>query len=121
MLGEQFSRRSGIRLRRRLVADLPPLGSETEAVLYRVAQESLTNIVKHSEASHAELLLEPTDRGIRLEITDDGRGVNGRQAGAGIRGMRERALLVGGDLRIGRSRLGGVSVRLDVPWEDAQP
>ena len=115
VLAEEFSERSGIGLRRRFASQLPPLGAETELVLYRVAQESLTNVARHADASRVELSLLALDDGVRLEISDDGHGLNGATPGNGIRGMRERAMLVGGRLAIESPPSGGVSVRLDLP------
>jgi two-component system sensor histidine kinase UhpB len=115
VLGEQFSERSGIDLRRRFAPGLPPLDSEAELVLYRVAQESLTNVARHAHASRVELSLVAIEAGVRLEVTDDGHGLNGAAPGNGIRGMRERALLVGGRLTVASPSAGGVSVCLDVP------
>lgn len=115
VLGEQFSQRTGIDVRRRLSAELPPLDSEAEVVLYRVAQESLTNVARHARASGVELALLAAGAGVRLEVSDDGHGLNGAPPGSGIRGMRERALLVGGRLAVEPSPTGGVTVRLDIP------
>jgi two-component system, NarL family, sensor histidine kinase UhpB len=115
VLGEQFSQRSGIELRRRFSSELPALDPEAEVVLYRVAQESLTNVARHADASRVELGLVPVDDGVRLEICDNGHGLNGAMPGNGIRGMRERALLVGGRLTLESPQAGGVRVRLDIP------
>jgi two-component system sensor histidine kinase UhpB len=115
VLSDQFGERSGIELRRRFASKLPPLDSDAELVLYRVAQESLTNVARHADASQVEVSLAALDGGVRLEITDDGHGLNAAVPGNGIRGMRERALLVGGLLTIESPQPGGVSVRLDVP------
>ncbi|MFS8197987.1 HAMP domain-containing sensor histidine kinase [Streptomyces sp. CWNU-52B] len=106
---------SGLTARRRLETPLPDLGAEAELVLYRVAQESLTNTVRHAHATHLELTLSRIPAGIELRIRDDGRGLRGAPEGAGIRGMRERALLVGADLALGPSPEGGTEVRLVVP------
>lgn len=115
VLGEQFSERSGIDLRRRFASGLPRLDAEAELMLYRVAQESLTNVARHAGASRVELSLAAVEPGVRLEVVDDGHGLNGATPGNGIRGMRERAMLVGGRLAVGSSPTGGVTVRLDVP------
>ena len=72
-----------------------------ELVLYRVAQEGLTNVVRHARAANAHLVLRRVPDGVRLRIVDDGRGIGGAAEGAGISGMRERALLVGAKLHIG--------------------
>jgi two-component system sensor histidine kinase UhpB len=115
VLGEQFSHRSGIAVRRRFASELPPLDPEAEVVLYRVAQESLTNVARHADASRVQLSLLASDAGVRLEVSDDGHGFDGALPGNGIRGMRERALLVGGRLTVQSTPAGGVTVRLDVP------
>jgi two-component system, NarL family, sensor histidine kinase UhpB len=115
VLGEQFSQRSGIDVRRRLASQVPPLDPEAEVVLYRVAQESLTNVARHAGASRIQLSLMALEAGVRLEVSDDGKGLDGATPGNGIRGMRERALLVGGRLAVQSTPTGGVNVRLDVP------
>jgi two-component system sensor histidine kinase UhpB len=115
-LSRSFSRRTGISVRRRLESDLPELDPEVELVLYRVAQESLTNVARHSEASDVLLSLERSNGSVVLRVVDDGRGFNGQPTeGGGLRGIRERALIVGGALAIKPSRGGGVEVRLEVP------
>lgn len=108
----------GLAVRRRVAADLPPMDHATELVLYRVAQEGLTNVARHSGAREAALLLDRTPGGVELRITDDGRGTGGAPEGSGIRGMRERALLVGADLSVGPGPSGGTEVRLSVPLQD---
>ncbi|MDQ0846042.1 HAMP domain-containing sensor histidine kinase [Streptomyces sp. V1I6] len=114
-LTTEISAHSRITARRQLDPDLPPLGEEAELVLYRVAQESLTNIVRHAGARHIELTLRRTPTGVELRIRDDGRGLHGAPEGAGIRGMRERALLIGAELTLGPAPQGGTEVRLEVP------
>jgi two-component system sensor histidine kinase UhpB len=105
-----------VRILAELPAGLPQLSSEVELVVYRIAQEALTNALRHSGASMIELELAVTDRGLSLRVADDGRGLAGAEIeGPGIRGMRERALLVGGRLRIASRRGQGTQVRLDVP------
>jgi two-component system sensor histidine kinase UhpB len=90
---------------------------EVELVLYRVAQESLTNVVRHAEASEVLLSLRQVDGGVRLIVRDNGRGLAGEAAtrGGGIAGMRERALHVGGRLTVASDSGKGTEVRLDVP------
>ncbi|MGS2615786.1 histidine kinase [Micromonospora sp. LZ34] len=101
-----------------LAADLPALGSEAELVLYRVAQEALTNTVRHSKARAVEVSLERRTGAVRLRVCDDGRGVGAAAEGAGIRGMRERALLIGAQLSVGPVAGGGTEVRLTVPVDE---
>lgn len=89
-------------------------------MIYRIAQESLTNVARHSGASHVDLSLERTDRGIELHVVDDGRGMaRWDGSGHGIAGMRERALSVGAALFVGEHDGGGVEVVLELPAETA--
>jgi two-component system, NarL family, sensor histidine kinase UhpB len=119
-LSRKFADSSGIRVERRFATDLPPLSDDSELAVYRVAQESLTNVARHADASWVEIALQPGPDSVVLRIIDDGRGIptpdpfalNGH---GGLRGMRERALLVGGALAVKRGREGGVEVRLEVP------
>jgi two-component system, NarL family, sensor histidine kinase UhpB len=97
------------------LGDLQP-SSEVELVVYRVAQESLTNVARHAQATEAVVVLEAVDGGLRLVVRDDGRGIGpGPYQGAGITGMRERALLVGGRLTVTSPSGRGTEIRLDVP------
>ena len=119
-LSRKFADSSGIRVERRFATDLPPLSDDAELAVYRVAQESLTNIARHADASRVEIALQPGPESVVLRVVDDGRGIpipdpftlNGH---GGLRGMRERALLVGGALAVKRAGEGGVEVRLEVP------
>ncbi|MDI3388983.1 histidine kinase [Streptomyces sp. B-S-A8] len=106
-------------VRHHLDADLPPLGPDEELVLYRVAQESLTNIVRHSGARRAHLSLRREGGALVLLIRDDGHGTGGAAEGAGIRGMRERALLIGAELSVGPGPDGGgTEIRLTAPLRE---
>lgn len=99
-LATEFATHTGLRVRRRFDADLPVLDHESELVIYRVAQESLTNAARHAEARNVEVSLRGAEGGVVLEVADDGRGIGAAQEGAGLRGMRERALLIGATLDI---------------------
>jgi two-component system, NarL family, sensor histidine kinase UhpB len=114
-LASGFADRTGIPIVRWLPGAAPALGPEAELVVFRVAQESLTNAARHAEAHRLELVLAQDGRRLVLEIRDDGRGLNGARSGSGIRGMRERALLIGADLSIKRGAGGGTTVRLELP------
>lgn len=118
---ERLSARTGLVIDRRLDCDLPPLGADAELVLYRVAQESLTNVIRHAQASRAEVTLEKVGDGVLLAVCDDGRGIEPEPAGqGGLRFMRERAVMVGGDLEIAaRGNGGGTEVRLRVSSAEA--
>jgi two-component system sensor histidine kinase UhpB len=121
-LGSTFAERTGLRVRSRLTPHLPQLDRERELAIYRVAQESLTNVARHASADAVELELERHNGALVLRVCDDGDGVDATAIaaiadgpGTGIRGMRERALLVDGRLEIRRAEPHGTEVRLTVP------
>jgi two-component system sensor histidine kinase UhpB len=122
-LSRKFAHQSGLRIERRFSDDLPPLSDEAELAVYRIAQESLTNAARHAHASRVELALEAGAGSVVLRVVDDGSGIaetaalDGR---GGLRGMRERAMLVGGALAVKRAQDGGVEVRLEVPAAKAR-
>jgi two-component system sensor histidine kinase UhpB len=98
--------------------ELPPLAPDAELVLLRVAQEGLTNVVRHSGASQARLELCRAGQGVSLRIVDDGRGLaHAVAAGGGIRGMRERAVSIGGKLSLVSAGGAGLELRLDLEPE----
>ena len=116
-LGREIEEHSGLIVERRLPArdDWAALPVEQEHVLYRVAQEALTNAVRHSGAGSVELELERRRDVVRLAVADDGTGIAGDGGeGGGLLGMRERALLVGGELTIDSVAQGGTRVRLQL-------
>lgn len=106
----------GPRVRRALESRLPSLSPDVELVIYRVAQESLTNAQRHAEAGAATVSLAAEGEGVLLSVEDDGKGMPNELPGdtAGIAGMRERALLVGGRLSIDSRPGEGTRVRLGV-------
>jgi two-component system sensor histidine kinase UhpB len=119
-LSERMTRRTGIDIVRRLQRDLPDLDPDTEMVIYRIAQESLTNAVRHAQPTTIELTLERDDGHVHLGVCDDGIGISDKSRGeSGILGMRERALSIGADLRVERRAAGnGTQVTLEVPlWQ----
>ena len=113
-LATEFSQANGVPVSRRLDPDFPALSAEKELVLYRIAQESFTNVARHARATQVELSLRVEADTVTLRVADNGRG-GVRQEGAGIRGMRERALLIGARLTISELPRGGTEVRLIVP------
>jgi two-component system, NarL family, sensor histidine kinase UhpB len=115
-LGSSFAERTGLELEWRFARDLPTLEPDAELVVYRVAQESLTNIARHADAHKVQLSLERGRDSVVLRVVDDGRGLNGGlPGGGGLRGMRERAVVAGAALAVKRAATGGVEVRLQVP------
>jgi two-component system, NarL family, sensor histidine kinase UhpB len=115
VLADRFAQRSGLEVSCQVSEELPALSPDAELVIYRVAQESLTNIARHSGSASAELSLRPDDDHVVLTVRDHGRGLPADQPpGSGVRGMRERAGLIGAALEI-RDADPGVEVRLEVP------
>ena len=117
-LADGFEERTHLRVRRQLERVLPPLDPHAELVIYRVAQESLTNVARHAQATEVLLLLQRGNDSVVLRVIDDGQGFDpGHAEGGGLRGIRERALIVGGAAAINPAPGGGVEVRLEVPAE----
>ncbi len=114
-LATDFAQASAVPVHRELDPRLPELSRDAELVLYRIAQEGLTNVARHANATHVELTLTGLPDGVLLRIADDGRGIDGTAEGAGIRGMRERAILIGATLQIEARAGGGTDIRLLVP------
>jgi two-component system, NarL family, sensor histidine kinase UhpB len=106
--------RAGLVVDRAIASDLR-LTRDAEVVVYRVAQEALTNVLRHARAERVEVRLERAGGGTRLSVSDDGIGHPGAPQGAGIRGMRERALLAGGTLRLWSEPGRGTAVTLELP------
>lgn len=106
-LAEELNKDLGIRVE--VKADtLPPLPSEMELVMFRIAQEALSNVRKHAEASEVSITVELAASDIKMTITDNGKGFSvpelagdlAREGKLGVLGMEERAHLVGGNLEI---------------------
>ncbi|MGH3023109.1 MAG: HAMP domain-containing sensor histidine kinase [Gaiellaceae bacterium] len=112
-----FGRVSGVHVERQFDKSLPKLPPDTELAVYRIAQESLTNVARHAKAGRVTIALESGRDSIVLRVADDGRGfdTSTHAEHGGLRSMRERALLVGGVLAIQQGSAGGVEVRLEVP------
>ena len=114
-LTKTFADQTGIAIAHHFDQDLPALSGDAELAIYRVAQESLTNAARHSGTPRVEIRLEATPDEVVLRIRDHGTGFDGARPGSGIRGMRERALLVRGDFAIEAAPAGGSEVRFRVP------
>jgi two-component system sensor histidine kinase UhpB len=121
-LCNRIEERMGLQIVRRVARELPQLSSDAELVVYRVAQEALTNVARHSGRSSALLALTTWPGGVSLLVSDDGCGLaTGTNGGTGMRGMRERAVLVGATLSVQSAKGEGVRVHLDVPVERGEP
>jgi two-component system NarL family sensor kinase len=124
-LARSFTGETGVRVRVRS-EQKRKLPLRAEAELYRIAQEALTNIHRHARASEVEILLQDTVRGVRLTIRDNGTGFDLRAVEPdrhGLVGMRERARLLGGTLRVTSRPSGpsaGTTVVASVPVTEEQ-
>lgn len=114
-LAGDLTTRAGVPVQRQFPPGLPALSPSTELVVYRVAQEALTNVARHARASRVELGLSRVGDEVVLRVADDGRGLGQAAPGAGLQGMRERAQIVGGSLVVKPREGGGTEVLLTVP------
>ena len=112
---------TGLAVHCQLHTELDDLGDPVELVLYRVAQEALTNAIRHADATRVDLTLRRTAGEVVLRICDDGRGRGRAPEGAGIRGMRERALLIDAELTLATGPEGGTEIQLHVPAPTKAP
>lgn len=118
-LARRFTSETGVRVRVR-TSGAVLLSPEAEADLFRIAQEALNNVQHHAHAQEVEVELHRTARRVRLSIRDDGRGFDPSSPVAGrhgIVGMKERAKLLGGRLRIESDAGAGSSIIVTVPVE----
>jgi two-component system sensor histidine kinase UhpB len=109
-----------LEITRRLPDRLPPHDPDIDLVVYRVAQEALTNVMRHSGAARATVTLEVRGSHLHAAVTDDGHGIEEGERGdskTGLAGMRERAMLAGGALTIRSGPGKGTSVELEVPLQ----
>ncbi|GAA5110322.1 sensor histidine kinase [Pseudonocardia adelaidensis] len=92
-----------------------PLRDDAREALYRAAQEGLTNVRKHARADRADLLLDYGESAVRVAVRDDGVGTGDGQPGFGLVGLRERAALLGGRLRVESAPGAGCTLTMEVP------
>jgi PAS domain S-box-containing protein len=113
-----FTHRTAVRVDVSAVEELS-LDRERSTALFRILQESLTNVARHAAASQVSVALRSTGMEVVLEIVDDGRGLREREAGSqrglGLLGMRERAAAFGGEVEFERPDHGGTRVRARLP------
>ena len=124
---KSFSRRTRIHVHLKVFSGVEKLDSNKRTVHYRIAQESLTNVARHAEASHVEVNLEKLPGAARMEIKDDGKSFQvERMSDArenkrlGLLGMRERIEMVGGTFCVESARGRGTTVRVEIPFAHIQ-
>jgi two-component system sensor histidine kinase UhpB len=117
-LSRRLREHSDLRIHTRIAEDLASQSPERELVVYRVAQEAMTNAIRHAHAASISIALQASSDCLTLSVRDDGRGMRGElREGGGMRGMRERTSLVGGSLHITSAPRAGTEVRLEIPLD----
>jgi len=115
----EFQKKTGIVFEVLGSFDCAGLSRRCSTELFRIFQETLTNIFRHSGASQAKVTLEGNDQALTVTVTDNGRGVSEEEmtdrSSLGLIGMRERVRSLGGELEIGRLAQGGTRVRVVIP------
>jgi two-component system sensor histidine kinase UhpB len=99
------------------------LSADEELVVYRVAQDALTNVARHAQATRVELRLQQNGALTTLTVRDDGRGLSpgALPSAHGIRGMRERAMLIGAQLQVDSTPGRGTEIKLSIPFNPEAP
>jgi signal transduction histidine kinase len=119
---EEVQGRAPIEVAVEVTGEARELPSVVSTALFRVAQEALTNVVRHSRASYAIVVLEFTSDGVRLRVEDNGSGFdiaslrNSARPSWGLLGMEERAHLLGGTMKVESSPGGGTTIDVTVPY-----
>jgi signal transduction histidine kinase len=117
-LTASFAEQTGISVDFQTALAAERLPEEVETALYRIVQESLTNVVKHAQARRVSILLARKDGAVKAVVEDDGQGFDPAEQtddGYGLIGMRERLALLGGRLEIESGRDGGTTIAAEVP------
>ena len=118
-----FSKRTGVKLNFRADAVVEQLAGEPKTVIYRVVQESLTNIYKYADATRVQVVIKKKDDNIRLTVRDNGKGFrpdrldlsSKDKCGMGLMGMQERLRLVNGQFSVDSEPGKGTAIRATIP------
>jgi signal transduction histidine kinase len=109
-------REAGLQVELDVDADQRPVPEIVAAAAYRIAQESLTNVVRHAGVGvHTTVRVEFDGKNLQVEVVDDGRGAVGEPTGSGVDGMRERVAVLGGEFAAGARPNGGFRVWASIP------
>ncbi len=116
---KEFEARTGTKCRLNLPEDDIGVDQEHATALFRILQETLTNVIRHSNATEVTVRLAREDGTLTLEIQDNGKGISKEQLSSsnslGILGMRERAVILGGELTVSGAPGKGTTVRVRIP------
>lgn len=117
----QFGKKTGIRCKIETKGSEPSVPQDVATGIFRIFQETLTNIARHAEAANVRVEFKANERDIALTVTDDGKGIDPKKSAAskslGILGMIERAQALGGALSVSPAKPRGTRVTLSVPLE----
>ncbi len=120
---KEYAERTGVSVRFKGRAGVERLNAEQKTVLFRIAQESLTNVAKHAQASQLEVTLRPVRNGVRMRIKDNGKGfaMNQQRSATGkkrlgLLGMRERVRLVNGRFTVKSAPGRGTAIGVEIPF-----
>jgi signal transduction histidine kinase len=118
-LAAGWARRMGVGVSLRLAEDIPPVGDAAAIAVYRMVQEALTNVARHARATEVRVETRYDGDQFVLSVEDNGRGFPERsmyrEGSHGLMGIRERAYILGGQLEIGQSPLGGGRLAVRLP------
>jgi PAS domain S-box-containing protein len=119
---KRFMEDTGIRVSLKAFAEIDQSTSAVRTVLYRIAQEALTNVARHSKASNAEVVIKSLAGVIRMTITDNGEGflvsstgLSRKKTRLGLIGMRERVEMIGGTFQVDSSSGGPTTIQVEIP------
>lgn len=120
-LAEEFRKHSGVNCKLRVMVPPIDLAEDQTVAIFRIVQESLTNVARHAEASRVEITLSWCEGNLVIEVRDDGKGLDSEGASArrsfGLLGMRERAAVVGGTIDIVSAPRQGTIVSVSIPMQ----
>lgn len=121
-LVSEFSHNTGIPCQLRASSARLELDDERATAIFRVIQESLTNVARHAQASRVDIHLECSAEHVLIEVRDNGRGFDSKQLSKrtlGMLGMRERGYMLGGTVTVDSSPGQGVCVQVKIPFQMA--
>jgi signal transduction histidine kinase len=124
---KELAHRTGLHIRLNAFAGVEKLDPAQKTVLYRVAQEAVTNVDRHAKATHVVMVIRKAGNGVSMRITDDGRSFDVDQAfrskrcrHLGVLGMRERLEMIGGSFTLVSAKGKGTSIEAYLPFNDGR-